>query len=337
MSQPRVWALINERTGDNAQVLALVEALGYPFEVKHPRYNFLRRFSERLRPTLRSLRKGSRSLFAPPWPDLIVAVGRRSLPAARWVREQSGGATKIVIIGFPRLDPKLVDLVLTTQQYPVPPADNVIVLPLAMSRFSKAPEPDAEERAWFADLERPLRILALGGNSNFWRLPPGLVVEAVRKLQSRPGGLIIAPSRRTPATVLRGVREIIAPSTRMLDGPKPRFAVAMGQADEVYVTADSISMISEAITLGKPTGIVPDAIESVRLCYRHSILPWKAGMLRGRLSGLRRFWAALTDLNLLGTIDQPGTGDPIDSLSIAVPAVRALVEGSVHKPKTGPL
>jgi hypothetical protein len=37
--QPRVWLLLGGRTGDNNQLLALAEALAFPFEVKRLRYN----------------------------------------------------------------------------------------------------------------------------------------------------------------------------------------------------------------------------------------------------------------------------------------------------------
>ena len=32
---PRVWVLTTEKLGDNAQVLAIADALGWPYELKH--------------------------------------------------------------------------------------------------------------------------------------------------------------------------------------------------------------------------------------------------------------------------------------------------------------
>ena len=42
--QPLVWLLMGTRAGDNNQLLALAEALGYPFEAKRLTFNQLRRF-----------------------------------------------------------------------------------------------------------------------------------------------------------------------------------------------------------------------------------------------------------------------------------------------------
>jgi len=39
----RVWVLLASRAGDNAQLLRLAEALGWPFEAKRIRYNRLHR------------------------------------------------------------------------------------------------------------------------------------------------------------------------------------------------------------------------------------------------------------------------------------------------------
>src|SRR5215218_4552593 len=99
---PSVWLLLGPRPGDNNQALALGEALGVPFTAKRLAYNWLQHVSLRLPATAASLTRKSRSDLQPPWPDLVVAVGRRSVPAARWIKEQSGGRSKIVRIGHPR-------------------------------------------------------------------------------------------------------------------------------------------------------------------------------------------------------------------------------------------
>ena len=114
-----IWVLIGERTGDNNQALALAEALGLPFEIKQLDYNALQSLSVWLPPTAISLTKAARAGLDAPWPDLIIAIGRRSVPVARWIKQQSKGRTKLVRIGHPRIDPKVFDLVVTTRQYPV--------------------------------------------------------------------------------------------------------------------------------------------------------------------------------------------------------------------------
>jgi mitochondrial fission protein ELM1 len=257
MSSPRIWVLLGPRTGDNNQALALAEALGLPFETRTLAYNPLQALSVWLPPTAATLDRESRRRLNAPWPDLVIAIGRRSVPVARWLKRKSGGRAKLVRIGHPRIDPGLFDLVITTRQYPVPPGDNVLLLPLAMSRFSTSPEPTAEEIKWVGELPSPRRLLAIGGATKYWELSAEQVAAAVEVLQRRDGTLVVATSRRTDPQVVEAVRSTLEPSNPLVEGAFPRFAVLLNSADEIYVTGDSVSMLSEAILTGKPVGLVP--------------------------------------------------------------------------------
>jgi mitochondrial fission protein ELM1 len=84
-----IWVLLGARTGDNNQALALAEALGMPFEVKQLDYNALQSLSVWLPPTAASLTKAAKAGLKAPWPDLVIAIGRRSVPVARWIKRQN--------------------------------------------------------------------------------------------------------------------------------------------------------------------------------------------------------------------------------------------------------
>ena len=34
-AHPRTWVMMGHKAGDNSQILALAEGLGWPFEIKH--------------------------------------------------------------------------------------------------------------------------------------------------------------------------------------------------------------------------------------------------------------------------------------------------------------
>src|SRR3546814_607447 len=87
---PRAWVLIGNKAGDNAQCLALAEALGLPFTVKRLRYRPpYRLWNLILGESLISLDGRRSDPLSAPWPDLIIAAGRRSVPVARWLRRQA--------------------------------------------------------------------------------------------------------------------------------------------------------------------------------------------------------------------------------------------------------
>ncbi len=322
MSDPRIWVLLGPRTGDNNQALALAEALGLPFETRTLAYNPLQALSVWLPPNAATLDRDSRQHLQSPWPDLVIAIGRRSVPVARWIRKQSGNRTKLVRIGHPRIDPRLFDLVITTRQYPVPPGDNVLLLPLAMSRFSTPPEPTDEEAQWLAALASPRRLMAIGGATKYWALSAERVAEAVTSLQ-RDGSLIVATSRRTDPEIIEAVRSAIKLPAQLVDGAFPRFPVLLNQADEIFVTGDSVSMLSEAILTGKPVGLLP--IEQDEKGRRKlGDAPQEAGP-DSRRRDLRRFWDYLREEKLIGTVEHPIASNVENPLDTAARAVRELL------------
>lgn len=324
-TSPRIWLLLGPRPGDNNQALALGEALGEPFAVKTLAYNGLQRLSLWLPPTLASLRRDYRRDLAPPWPEVVIAVGRRSVPVARWIRARSGGRTRIVRIGHPRNQCRLFDLVITTRQYLTPDADNIVLLPVTMSRFVPPPAPDAAEKAWIDALPRPVRLVAIGGPTKYWRLTAECIVRALDV--GSEGSAVAVTSRRTPSELVTQLRGIAAASPRvsLVEGDFPSFSALLGQADEIYVTGDSISMLSEAVQTGKPVAIVPcerDAKGLRRLDSR----PRSHGRGAHRRD-LRRFWEHLVEQGLAGTLESGPCCPrriprPTDQ---AVKAVRALL------------
>ena len=134
---PLVWLLLDDRPGHTTQAVGLAEALGWPYEIKDVDY---RRVAStlslfRLRTRQGIYRAGSAKL-KPPWPDLVVSAGMRNEPVCRWIREQSGGRTRLVHIGRPWVPLEELDLVITTPQYRLADRPNVLVTSLFYLLFS---------------------------------------------------------------------------------------------------------------------------------------------------------------------------------------------------------
>ncbi|QIK95864.1 hypothetical protein G7076_04730 [Sphingomonas sp. HDW15A] len=326
MTDKVIWALTGDKTGDNNQLLALAELVGAPFEVKKLSYNLARAVPPRfLGTSLLSLTPEARRQLTPPWPDLVIAIGRRSVATARWLKKHHG--SKLALIGHPRVDPRAFDLVITTRQYPVPRHDNVLLLPMPMSRLGRPHEPNAAESDLFNALPRPHLLLALGGPTKYWSLDKAATADAVDALLERArrhGGCVIAiGSRRTPPDVLDVVRERLSSPHRLIEDPAIRFASLMHDADEIFVTADSISMLSEAIQTGKPVGMIPIMLTD-KGKRRLGATP---GERRHRNRDLRHIWNYLRSQKLVGTVDEPRAGNWDDGAVLeAANAVRELIE-----------
>lgn len=324
----RIWGFLGQRPGDNAQVLALAEELRLPFVTKTLRYNRLHMLTgPTTRASLRSLDRPSRSLVQPPWPDLIIAVGRRAVPIARWVCARNQGRTKLVLIGHPRVSPDEFDLVFTTRQYILPEGRSIRLLPVAMSRYRRPPTASAKELAWLGALPRPHLLMMLGGTTRYWIQPPDYLIDVAARLGERAdglgGSLIAVGSARTEPAALDGLDQTFAghPARRVVRGKFPRFPVLMNEADELFPTADSISMLSESIIAGKPMGIIPVLLDPKTA----DILGDEAKMRTNPRRDLRRFWNYLRDEGLAGTIDAPIRAQMNNPVIAAAAEVRALL------------
>jgi mitochondrial fission protein ELM1 len=317
MRSPRIWVLLGHRTGDNNQLLALAEALKLPFETRTLKFNLLRALHPWLGSSLASLRRDSRRGLEAPWPDLVVGIGWRSVPVARWVRKQSGGRTRLVRLGHPRADARLFDLIITTPQYPVGEHGHILTLPLGMSRYSSTPAPTEDERSFLDALPRPHRLLAVGGPAKYWQLTVDRVCSAAMRLAIPGGTLLAVTSPRTPPDITRALGTIDRDNVQLVSGRIPRFPVLLADADEIYVTGDSVAMLSEAVLTGKPVGIVPIdfSAEGQRRLERRP----------ESTRDLRRFWASLRERGLAGTLDRPVAGHVADPAATAADAVKALL------------
>lgn len=259
---PSVWLLLGEKAGDNGQLLALARALGWPYQTKELRFNerYLRANSK-LGASLSSLDAAASSPLAPAWPDLVIGVGRRSVPVARWIREQSGGRTRLVQLGRPRLDLRQFDLVITTPQYALPRAATVLQIAAPLNRI--APETLASSAvAWKERLAAfpPPRIAVIAGGAagrySFETEAASALAAAANRLRRETGGsLLVTTSRRTPpAFADRLFAALEEPAFRhrwSATGENP-YAALLALADRIVVTGDSASMLAEAAALGKP-------------------------------------------------------------------------------------
>ena len=328
--KPRIWALLSDHAGDNAQALALAEAIGLPFETKTLRYTWLKRLPRNnARVSLLSIDRASREQLAPPWPQLIIMVGPRSQPVGRYVKRLSGGRTKLVLIGRPRARPDAFDLIFDTRQYLLPDAANIRVLPLAMSRRRDPVRPTEEERAWLDSLPRPHLLLMIGGPIRYWDVSPDHVVAVVSKLLERArqagGSVIVTGSPRTPPTVLRRVSEELAAATNARVAPgMARFEALIDDADELFPPGDSVSMISESVITGKPVGIVPVR----QTLWGRIVLGPESRMKWTPLRDLRRFWTYLREQRLAGSIDEPIACKICSPVVTGAERVRELLQAS---------
>ena len=260
---PIVWALLGQKAGDNNQILALVESLGWGWVEKQMQYIALELIPNRLlKVTLLGLQRAKSDELAPPWPDLVISAGRRNEPVARWIRKQSGGRCRLVHIGRPWARPKHFDLIVTTPQYDLPKTPNVLYNELPLHRIDQQKLAVAAER-WrpeLAHLRQPWLAVLVGGNSSSSQFTTAglryLARTANAIAASKNGALLVTTSARSPKGTLEVMKNEIKVPALFFDyndmhSANPYFGF-LALADSFIVTAESISMLTESCATGKP-------------------------------------------------------------------------------------
>lgn len=225
-----------------------------------------------------------------PWPDLLIAAGRKSIAAARYIKKQSGGKTFTVQLQNPKVAPNQFDLVAAPYHDDIK-GKNVISTHGAPNRLT--PEKLSLAREDFKSLFEPLdktRVAVLiGGNSRTHQLTKDIMEQLVTQLKSLDASLMITASRRTSEENLKILQDGLKDTDAYIwdgTGENPYFGM-MAWADHIIVTSDSVSMLSDAGTTGKPVHMVA---------------------LDGQSSRFDRLYAHLQDIGVMRRFD--GTLEP---------------------------
>ena len=260
---PRTWVMMGHKAGDNSQILALAEGLGWPFEIKHLVYRPTELVTNLLAPlTLLGIARRGSSALAPPWPDLIISAGRRNEPPCRWIQARTDKPVRLVHVGRPWARIENFDLVVTTPQYRLPERPNVLhnTTPLQRVADQRLREAAAIWAPRLAHLPRPYTAVMMGGNAGPYVLDgeaATLLGRAASAFARRHGGsLLLSTSARTP-------RRSIPPLEAAIDCPADVFRWTrdaaenpylgyLALADSIIVTCESMSMLTEACATLKP-------------------------------------------------------------------------------------
>jgi len=267
VAEPRIWFVVGDRLGDNGQVEALIEALDLPCERRYVRVKApWIKGKPKVIPSLHHLDLDASDALEPPWPDLLITVGRRLSMVAQWVQAQSGGHTRLVLIGKPSGSAKPYDLILVGPETQIPPGPRImkIGLPLLKVDEAKVLVAAQEWRSRFADLPRPLVAFLVGGPTNPFVFNADVterMIAIADQVAANGGTPYITTSPRTPVEFTAELRQRLPDAARLFEWQRGAadnpYHALLGLADSFVVTGESISMLIEVAKLRKPLAIFP--------------------------------------------------------------------------------
>ncbi|BAW80119.1 hypothetical conserved protein [Candidatus Nitrosoglobus terrae] len=245
--------------GMENQACGFAEAMGVPYTIKRVQMKFPWKY---VSPFIRlgknfCLNKKQMKLI-PPWPDLIIASGRKSILPALMVRDKNKSKTKIAYLQTPVIAPKHFDVVISPAHDGCS-GENVL-------QSMGAPHQVTQERLnqaytdfsyLFSSYRQPRLGVLLGGSNKTYTFDETIARDLAQQLKVliRQGlSIMITPSRRTDGAVIEILRESLGRDEVYIwegRGENPYFGI-LAWSDVILVSCDSVSMISEACATDRP-------------------------------------------------------------------------------------
>jgi mitochondrial fission protein ELM1 len=260
--------LTDGKIGDEVQCLGIAEALGLSPErrlIAPRRVYALAMPYGPIDPREAPDQPGSP--LKPPFPDIAIAAGRRTVPYLRSLKHVSGGKTFTVFVKDPYWSRAAMDLIVVPEHdrlsgpnifTALTPANRLNEAQFAAARATPDPR--------IAALPRPCVGLILGGDSQhhtFERADIAAIAAIARQIAEAGCSLIVTPSRRTPPLLTEALTAVFAelpkPARARVflwtgDEPNP-YAAILANADALVVTGDSVNMVGEAVATGVPVHV----------------------------------------------------------------------------------
>ncbi|PHQ71958.1 MAG: hypothetical protein COB93_01865 [Sneathiella sp.] len=254
------WIVTDGSKGMEIQCIGLATALGLNFSVKRivttkpwkwlpPRLwiNPLARLDE------------SGDHLDPPWPDILITCGRQSIPANLAVKKASGAKTFTIHIQTPNTAARNFDLVIVPEHDKLR-GPNVLVSEGALSPIT--PEilsaAAAEFRPLVENLGTPLVAVLIGGSNSCYDMTSDVMTDLGAKLKGLHDEtgckFLVTTSRRTGQENEQILQSALSGIPHQLwtgNGENPYFGY-LALAEALIVTGDSVNMVCESCSMGKP-------------------------------------------------------------------------------------
>ena len=257
-----VLGIIDDRTGNRNQVFAVLKELNLPYKILDIEYNWLANFPNFILQAFGGLLhiKGINIKKIKASPLLILSCGRRTFPLASKLKYLFSDSPYFVHLMYPKLsfNRKNCNLIFTPNHDNIKQHHNIINTFGSPAPFKIPRKINNPYNA------KPVILLLIGGNHGRYILKSeiinSLIIDILKK--NHIGSILISTSRRTPDDIIKLVDELGKknPAIKNIFHPKKKYKEnplneMILFANELVVTGDSISMISELCQYKKPVRI----------------------------------------------------------------------------------
>ncbi len=257
-----VWALLDNRTGNRNQILGILSQLKLKYKIIEIEYNFLaflpNFFFQIFNNTIHV--KSFNKYIKEPYPDIIISCGRRTATISLALKKLFNFRPFCIHLMNPRFTflKKNFNLIFT-------PSHDKVKQSKYIKKFLGSPSNIKLLTNIKHKYANPVIFLIVGGDHGNYKLSikevEKLIYRIIQKLNKK-GTLLITTSRRSSTAVIEKInniakkdsviKEIYHPNIYIKSNPYIKY---LSIANEIIVTGDSMSMISDACETSKPVRI----------------------------------------------------------------------------------
>jgi mitochondrial fission protein ELM1 len=270
--QDEIWILDDGRPGTVSQSIGLAEAIGFSETHKIIKldYGFFAALPNFfLSDSLLGLTNQCARKFKNQthFPRLIISAGRRCAPIALHFKKKSQNKSKVIQIMNPNLDFKKFDLVVLPKHDGFSEKDfpNLVTTIGALTKVDEKIIAQEQEKfsSWFRNFKKTKIALIVGGSSKGGEFELESAIRLAKNssnvAKNMDATLLILNSRRTSPALTQAIKSNLDCNFKFFDFEETKnnnpYLAILGESDFFIITGDSVSMISECCSTGKPTYI----------------------------------------------------------------------------------
>ena len=190
--------------------------------------------------------------------DIIISCGRKSVIPSIHLKNNSNKKVFNIHIQDPKVDSKHFDFIIAPEHDEVI-GQNIISTKGAIHYLTENEINENKNylNSFIKKDERKIWTLIMGGPTKYYDYSSKNIKEIFIKISelSKKNNfqLVVIPSMRTPANIIQFAKNYFGDNhTVIMDVDKKAYLSALAMAQNIIVTCDSSSMISEAALTGKP-------------------------------------------------------------------------------------
>ncbi len=282
-----IWILADNRAGNYSQAIGLATEIGQQYRIINISYGIFSFLPNCVTgPSLLIASAASKKKLSEfkYFPKLIIAAGRRSAMISLYLKNQSQKRTKIAQIMDPQACRNDFDLIILPHHDKIA-AENIVQTLGSLTKTNEIAISASKEQfaQWFGDIKKTKIALFIGGSSKNSQFEKKSAIKLTQKAseiaKNMNAILLVSNSRRTGDKMTALIKENLSGDFKFFDWKKIRtdenpYLAIVGFSDFFIVTGDSVSMISETCSTGKPVYIFDEAglSASKHRSFHHDLL-----------------------------------------------------------------